>query len=43
VSEYGSLGTVYLLAGGLIFLIIVHILLLLYDTRNVVLRNRAGR
>jgi MFS family permease len=43
VSEYGSLGTVYLLAGGLIFLIIVHILLLMYDTRNVVLRNRAGR
>ncbi len=43
VSEQGSLGTVYLYAGALIALILIHILLLLYDTRSVPLRNRAAR
>ncbi len=43
VSERWSLGTVYLFAGGLILLIIVHILILLYDTRGVTLRNVARR
>jgi MFS family permease len=43
VSEYRSLGTVYLLAGGLIFLIIAHILFLLHETRGVTLRNRMRR
>ena len=43
VSEHWSLGTVYLFAGGLVLLIILHILLLLYDTRDVSLRNLARR
>ncbi len=43
VSDHWSLGTAYLFAGGLVLLIIVHILFLLYDTRGVTLRNVARR
>jgi MFS family permease len=43
VSDHWSLGTVYLFAGGLVLLIIVHILFLLCDTRGVILRNVARR